>query len=163
MRRLKCVFIVVTLLCLSGCFAFSADKYINKKINLDINGCDININKDERMGFNGDGIRYVKASCTKNSKNMIKQVNNWNKLPLSQNLELIMYGGEKDNVEYDYDLAKNQNIPKIENGYYLFIDRHKSSTDTSSDKDLFDRTSFNFTLAMYDIDSNTLYFYEFDT
>ena len=163
MRRLKYVFIVVTLLCLSGCFAFSADKYINKKINLDINGCDININKDERMGFNGDGIRYIKASCTKNSKNMTKQVNNWNKLPLSQNLELIMYGGEKDNVEYDYDLAKNQNIPKIENGYYLFIDRHKGSTNTSSDKNLFDRTSFNFTLAMYDIDSNTLYFYEFDT
>lgn len=163
MRKLKYVFIIFVLLSLSGCFGLSTKEYINKKINLDITGCDIKINNDERMGFNGDGICYVKASCIKDSKNMVKSISNWNKLPLSKNLELIMYGGKKDNVEYDYDLAKEQNIPKIKNGYYLFIDRHKNSTNSNSDKDLFNRTSFNFTLAMYDIDSNILYFYEFDT
>ncbi len=163
MRKIRYLIIIFVLLCFSGCINTSPKKYINKKINLDTTGCNVNINKDKRVGFNGDGSYYVKLDCTKDSKNILKQVNDWNKLPLSQNLELIMYGGEKDNVEYDYDLAKEENIPKIENGYYLFIDRHKGSTDTSSDKDLFDRTSFNFTLTMYDIDSDILYFYEFDT
>jgi len=45
----------------------------------------------------------------------------------------------------------------------LFVDRHSESKDIHSDIDLFSRHSFNFTIALYDVDSNTLYYYEFDT
>lgn len=34
---------------------------------------------------------------------------------------------------------------------------------TKKDVDLFERSSFNFTLAIYDTDTNTLYYFELDT
>ena len=45
----------------------------------------------------------------------------------------------------------------------IFIDRHDSVTDEHSDKDLFSRYSFNFTIVFYDLDTNYFYYYEFDT
>jgi hypothetical protein len=33
----------------------------------------------------------------------------------------------------------------------------------NKDENIFKRSSFNFTLAIYDIDTNTLYFFELDT
>ena len=74
-----------------------------------------------------------------------------------------MYGGYKGDMYYGYELAEKNGIPKIENGYYLFIDRHDSVTDEHSDEDLFSRYSFNFTIAFYDLDTNNFYYYEFDT
>ena len=49
-------------------------------------------------------------------------------------------------------------LPEIQNGYYRLIDRH-SDTDTG----ILDRYSFNFTLGVYDSDTNTLYCCEVDT
>jgi hypothetical protein len=74
-----------------------------------------------------------------------------------------MYGGEKDNVGYNYNFAKSFGIPQIKNGYWFFSDRHNKSTSPEKDVDLFERRSFNFTLAIYDIDTNTLYYFELDT
>ncbi len=74
-----------------------------------------------------------------------------------------MYGGIKDNTEYAYKLADEFNIPRIENGYWLFIDRHGDSVDNYDDVELFNRHSFNFTLALYDAYENMLYYIEFDT
>ncbi|HHX23158.1 MAG TPA: hypothetical protein GX723_03965 [Thermoanaerobacterales bacterium] len=87
----------------------------------------------------------------------------WQKLPLSENVHLIIYGGEKDNVGYNYNFAKSFGIPQIKNGYWFFSDRHNKSTSPEKDVDLFERRSFNFTLAIYDIDTNTLYYFELDT
>ena len=49
-------------------------------------------------------------------------------------------------------------IPKIENGYYFFKDRQ-----ADKDKEILDRYSFNFTVAVYDNDNNKMYFCELDT
>ena len=88
---------------------------------------------------------------------------NWNELPLSENLNLIMFRGEKNGVTYGYELAKEAHIPKIENGYYIFEDRSSESKDSTDDKELFNRYSFNFSIAIYDCDTNKLYYFEFDT
>lgn len=101
--------------------------------------------------------------CSENKGKALEIVNSWNQLPLSENLNLIMYGGERDGMTYGFNLAELANMPTIENGYYCFYDRHSESTDSGSDANLFDRASFNFSLAVYDFDTNMMYYFEYDT
>lgn len=125
------------------------------------------IYKDTHGGFHGDGSYYAKFNYTDvEAQSFITQLidKNWNAMPLTENLNLIMYGGTRGNVTYNYNLATNEaNFPSIEHGYWLFIDRHSESDGSNSDTDLFRRHSYNFTLAMFDTDTNILYYFEFDT
>ena len=50
-------------------------------------------------------------------------------------------------------------VPEIREGYYRLIDRHAQAGES----DILDRHSFNFTLALYDTETDTLYFCELDT
>lgn len=167
MKKIIYLLLIATVICsLIGCTILSRDsntnKYIKRKINVDISDCNIIVD-NYKKGFFGDGDYFVKANCSNNSENMIKQLSSWKQLPLSENLQLIMYGGKKGNVYYSYDFAKKAGIPEIKNGLYFFIDRHDESKDKYSDKYLFTRSSHNFTIAMYDLDSNILYYYEDDS
>ena len=74
-----------------------------------------------------------------------------------------MYGGEKNGVSYAYDLAEEAHWPIINNGVYKFVDRHSEAVDKSDDASLFERHSYNFSIAAYDLDTNILYYFEFDT
>ena len=40
---------------------------------------------------------------------------------MTENLQLLMYGGEKEDHFYNYNLADASNIPEIKNGYYYFM------------------------------------------
>ena len=118
---------------------------------------------DTHGGFHGDGSYYLILDCSNGKEKVLKKVENWNKLPLPENLNLIMYGGEKDGVTYGYELAEEAHMPAIDNGYYMFEDRHSESKDSRDDSELFDRYSFNFSIAIYDCDTDKLYYFEFDT
>ena len=50
-------------------------------------------------------------------------------------------------------------MPEIREGYYRLIDRHAEAGES----DILERSSFNFTLALYDTGADTLYFFELDT
>ena len=120
--------------------------------------------QDTHGGWLGDGSYYLILDCSNNVDRAMKNIEGWNSLPLSENLNLIMYGGEKDGVSYDgYNLSEEAHMPVIENGYYYFEDRHSEASDPSDDSGLFSRYSYNFTVAVYDIDSNRFYYFEFDT
>ena len=119
--------------------------------------------EDTHEGFHGDGSYYLIMDCTGNKEKALENINGWNELPLSENLNLIMYGGEKEGVAYLYNLAEEAKMPKIENGYYCFRDRASENTDSSDDTELFDRYSFNFSLAVYNSDTDMIYYFEFDT
>ena len=54
-------------------------------------------------------------------------------------------------------------IPEVENGYYYFLDRHSQSTNPKYDSGVLGRASYNFTIAIYDEDRQTLYYAELDT
>lgn len=118
---------------------------------------------DTHGGFHGDGSYYLILDCSDNKEKALGILEKWNKLPLSQNLNLIMYGGEKDGVNYGYKLAEEAKIPMVENGYYIFEDRSAESKDSTDDSELFDRGSFNFSIAIYDCDTHKMYYFEFDT
>lgn len=118
---------------------------------------------DTHGGFLGDGSYYLILDCSSNKEKALELIEDWNKLPLSENLNIVMYGGEKDGVKYGYKLAEEAHLPKIENGYYMFEDRSSESTDSTDDSELFDRYSFNFSIAVYDCDTDTMYYFEYDT
>ena len=152
----------VFLLGVTGCVHKTTDEYIKDEIDIDISSCVIEDEQDNHGGFHGDGDYIVRANCTENPQKILNQLNNWNNLPLSENLQLIMYGGERDGITYSYNLAQKANIPKINNGYYYFLNRKSNAVNEHSD-DIFDKYSFNFTLVLYDKDNNMFYYYEFDT
>ena len=164
-KTLRFLFLFSILLCLTGCDEkheiSNPVGYINEEIHINISDCNIKEAYDNH--FIGDGESYIKADCSNNYKNIEEQIDSWNKMPLSENLQLAMYGGVKNEMYYGWEFAKEVGIPEIKNGKYLFIDRHSESKDTSSDEDLFNRHSHNFTVAMYDSDSKYLYYYEGDS
>lgn len=118
---------------------------------------------DTHGGFHGDGSYRLILDCSGNKQEALEIVSGWTPLPLSENLALILYGGFKDGMWYGYHLAEEANIPPIKNGYYIFMDRHSDSVDRADDSELFDRTSFNFSFAIYDSDTDIMYYFEFDT
>ena len=119
--------------------------------------------KDTHGGFHGDGSYYLILDCSQNSECAHEIIQGWKELPLSNNLELVMYGGEKDGVSYGYNLAEEAHWPTISNGVYKFVDRHSESVDKLDDTSLLNRYSFNFSVAVYDLDTDTLYYFEMDT
>ena len=76
---------------------------------------------------------------------------------------ILKHLGEKDGVTYGYKLLEEAHIPKIKNGYFMFEDRHYKSKDSKDDTELFDRYSFNFSIAIYDCDTDIMYYFEYDT
>ena len=119
--------------------------------------------QDTHDGFLGDGSYYLILDCADNREQALETVKDWRELPLSENLNLIMYGGTRDGAEYRFNLAEEAHMPKIENGFYIFEDRHSESRDSADDSELFERYSFNFSLAVYDTDADKMYYFKFDT
>ena len=117
---------------------------------------------DSHGGFHGDGLYVLVLDCAQNREQALETVGEWNALPLSEPLRLMMYGGEKDGIVYGY-LGEENLLPEIENGFYRFEDRHDQSRDSADDTSLLSRASFNFSLAVYDADTDRLYYFEMDT
>ena len=118
--------------------------------------------EDARGGFLGDGSYSLVLDCSANSEQAREIVKDWIPLPFSENLELLMYGGEKDGVEYGY-FSEQANWPEIRNGVYKFVDRNSDAEDPSDDKEILSRGTANFSIAVYDLDSDMLYYFEADT
>ena len=158
---------VMVILLLTGCFSESINKRISKSLGIEIPK-NIKIEyEDTHGGFHGDGETVVVVefnnSIGEDIKSKISNNEDWNSLPLSENLDLIMYGGQKEGIDYAYNLAEALDMPPIENGYWFFNNRHSNSISPKEDSNLFNQYSFNFKIAVYDIDTQTLYYLEFDT
>ena len=137
--------------------------YLYRECGINENKCELVSKTDSHGGFHGDGTYSAVYDCTACKDYILKIVQKWNRFPLSENLELILYGGEKDGLTYGYELAKGIGFPKISDGYWFFLDRHSERKNSNSDEELFVRYSFNFSVAIYDADSNMLYYIREDT
>ena len=62
-----------------------------------------------------------------------------------------------------YNVDKEMEMPNIENGYWFFLDRHSKAIDKYEYSEMFDRASSNYSIVVFDTDSNTLYYYALDT
>ena len=155
----KILLITFIIFLLSGCM-FSIKKYISKNIELDLKKCNIVQEKDTHGGFLGDGDLFVKLDCS--NLNNFNLSSNWKKLPVSSEINEIM-NMKQCSIDDCLNVYEKYDIPNNINGYYYFLDRHSSSLNEFDDSDLNNRGSYNFTIALFDIDNKILYYYELDT
>ena len=115
---------------------------------------------DTHGGFHGDGAYYLTLDCSKNQEKVNELIKDWKPLPLTENLNEALY-------ERHYGAYEEKSLPKIENGFYKFIDRHREASNeginASDDSNIFNRHSYNYTIAIYDLDTQMMYYFEFDT
>ena len=116
---------------------------------------------DTHGGFLGDGAYYLTLDCSKNQEKVTEMIKDWQPLPLTENLNMALY------ERRHYGAYEEKSLSKIENGFYKFIDRHREVSNegmkASDDSNIFNRYSYNYTIAIYDLDTQTMYYFEFDT
>ena len=125
-------------------------KIINKDVKQDI---------DTHKFPNGDGERFIEIDCNRNTEELKENLEEYYpKLPLPKELENLVYN-ELNGMEL------GSKIPKVDNGYYYFIDRHADNLEGENDnfEKIVKRNSYNFTLVIYNLDTNMIYHYQLDT
>lgn len=117
--------------------------------------------EDTHGGMGGDGHTLTVISFS-DDQCLHSLQGNWTPLPLTENLSVLLYGSKTRGPALTDEEGKNP-IPKIEEGYYIFQDRHPKATDPASDVEIFRRHSYNYTIGLYDAGTNTLYYFKEDT
>lgn len=118
------------------------------------------VEKDStHRALNGDGFYYLILDCSDDTDSARKIVEDWERLPLAEPLKAVM------NTVFGEDstVMDEAHWPNTENAVYKFFDRHTEATDPSDPSELMDRYSYNFTVALYDLDTDTMYYFEMDT
>lgn len=110
----------------------------------------------------GDGTSHIILRFSDHAVlEQIKRNSNWKPFPLDKAVQALVYGisdGTSSMGPFLNDGNGNPLVPEIKNGYYLLIDRN-----TDKETDILNRSSFNFTLGLYDADTNTLHYCQLDT
>ena len=140
---------------------------ISKEIGVDVVAGEVISESDTHGGFHGDGDAVIVIQFTDTSFfDQIIDDEAWDELPLTENLTALVYGLHTETSSIGPMIHSGDNIPvvpEIENGYYYFRDRHYQSKEPKDDTDVLSRASYNFTIAIYDADTNILYYLELDT
>ena len=154
---------------MTGCQAKEGriQKKISDSLGVDVKEGTIVASEDSHGGFHGDGMYFVTLSFSNRTfLDQASGVQGWDSLPLSENLTKLVYGIEDDTSKIGPYLTKEIGepvIPDVQNGCYYFLDRHSQSVDGYDDNDVLNRGSLNLTIAIYDMDTGTLYYMEYDS
>lgn len=136
---------------------------IQKSVHIDASGGTLVSSSDTHGGFHGDGMSYAEISFSNGGISENLPVDGtWKPLPLSENLAVLVYGNGQAGP-YLKNESGEAVFPSVKNGFYCFIDRQSEKTDPYSDDDVLERASINITIAVYDADTDTLYYSKFDT
>ena len=162
----------VLALLLTACGGGSARDEIAGALELDLSGCEVVSSWDDHGGFHGDGTTLIELECSGGGVlDQIREDSNWKALPLDRTAQALVYGVREESGTEETGIMVYQTgpyltdeegdllVPEIREGWYRLIDRHAEAGET----DLLDRSSLNFTLALYDTDTDTLYYFEMDT
>lgn len=147
---------------LTACGPQETQNIISNDLGIDVSSGNEISNSDTHGGFHGDGTTYIALSFSDNNVlDQIKASAQWEYFPLDRTVKTLIYGisDETSGIgPFLNDGNGNPLVPEIRNGYYLLIDRH-----TGKGTDILNRGSFNFTLGLYDTDTDTLYYCKLDT
>ena len=120
------------------------------------------ISNYDTHGGNSDGTTCIAYRFNNDTVlQEIRSSSEWSEFPLDDTVQALVYGFSDGTTQIGPMLNDNEGhpiVPEIQNGYYLLIDRQNDAT-----ADILHRYSFNFTLGLYDTDTNTLYFCKLDT
>ena len=159
-------------LLLAACASQTPQEEVSQALELDVSGGRVVSASDDHGGFHGDGTTFVALQFSDDEVlAQLEESGSWEAFPLDRTARALVYGvTEETGTEetgitrfqtgpYLEDSGGNPLVPEIREGYYRLIDRHAEAGET----DILDRSSFNFTLALYDTGTDTLYFFELDT
>lgn len=173
-KKLICaVLALAAVAVLAGCGAGNKSllKSISKTLSIDCSGAEVISQYDSHGGFHGDGtsfyaLRFRDGSAAKEIAGSAE----WREFPLSDSAVSIIWGSQTEEGNDPPLLIRDNDwnhplFPRVEHGYWFFLDRHSFATDPKDDSQVLDesRPSYNFTVAVYDTDSNILYYSELDT
>lgn len=142
------------LLGLSACGEKTLQERISKRVNADVTAGRVLSEEDGHGGFHNDGIlRVTLAFEDDRLEKSLSWNEKWRELPLPEAMGVLLEG------------LPEQFQPEGEmlSGYYFFQDRHSQATDRSDAAAAAQRHSINFTVAIYDCETRTLYYCEADT
>lgn len=150
---------------LAGCGAEEFGPF-PAEMGVDIQQGEAAVEQETHGGFHGDGYTYLQVEYSpETGDTLAEQFRDgavWKELPLPEELEPAVYGSAERGPLAVLDDGTAA-IPPVENGYYWFRDRHRESENPADPAELFDRCSYNFDLAVYDADADTLYYFALDT
>lgn len=132
--------------------------YKNKiGVNLPKNSIVLSKN-DSHGGFHDDGEYYSEIQLTESGlKEFIKNADksgSWKACPLPEDIEILIH--DVGNM--------SKSIPKnIENGIYYVRDKFAEEYPMEKNKNILNRSSYNVTVSILNIDTKKLYIYELDT
>ena len=119
---------------------------------------------DNHGGFFGDGELYGTLIFNESNKKALDEHllknENWHSLPLPEDLGILLYGGEKNGINYGSGLADGWDAPEVTKGYYYFFDRLHN---TAMDNQLLEASSLDVTVGLYDSERGILHVMTFDT
>lgn len=170
MKRMILVFSVVLVLILTSCGSQDSSKNIASELGIDVSSGEEITSFDNHGGFHGDGTTYIVLSFS--DDHVLEQIENhnqWKKFPLDEAVRMLVYGISDETSSrgpFLTDSEGNALIPEIQNGYYFLVDRQEKNpvlSGITAEADILDRSSLNFTLALYDADTNMLYYCKYDS
>lgn len=166
MKKLGWIGIVlVFVFVLAGCGSKNPQAMVSEALGVDASTGSTMSSMDTHSG-NGDGTAYVELHFDGNE--MVKQIqadDAWKPFPLDKTAQTLVYGVSDETSSVGPFLTDEEGkalVPEIANGYYRLIDRQVEQ-DKATGADILNRASFNFTVGLYDTDTNTLYCCELDT
>ncbi len=166
-RIILTVIALSAVLFISACAHLTTEGAISEEIGVDISDGNIISGFDNHGGFHGDGCSFyiVEFEDGKMAERLSKN-EQWKELPLDETVQTLVYGiSDETGSKGPYVTDDNNNclIPEIQNGYYTLTDRYLQYYPEEKDKSILDRAALNYTLGIYDSDTNILYFFREDT
>ena len=122
---------------------------------------------DGHGGFHGDGTAYWEIAFSPEEaaalEISLQGAQGWQPLPLDGDAQGLLYGAERQG-HYSGPYLTGQDgealLPPVEEGYWFFYNKQTGSYTAQG---VMERPSQNFTAAVYDSQSRTLYCGELDT
>ena len=163
---LLCLCLLLLGLSLSGCARCGADTPL-PSLGLDGVTAEQVLADDTHGGFHGDGLTYeVFRLDGAEAEAAFRTDGRWKPLPASEPVQILIYGVTDAAAQigpFFTDEQGESRFPTVENGWYFFEDRHAEAVDPEDAGAALERPSFNCTIALYDADTETLYYGALDT
>lgn len=122
---------------------------------------------DDHGGFHGDGTAYWEIAFSPEEaaalEKSLQGAQGWQPLPVDGDAQALLYGAERQG-HYSGPYLTGQDgealLPPVEEGYWFFYNKQ---TDSYTAAGALNQPSLNFTAAVYDSRTRTLYCGELDT
>ena len=118
--------IIAIIIFVTGCNPKKSTREISNTLGVDLSSGIISQSVDSH----GDGNTYLEMTFSDTEGESIietiKMNEDWNTLPLTDNLNIALYGKETPTGSYGPYVTSDDGkpiFPIVENGYYFFIDR----------------------------------------